>query len=202
MEKKFYFLIILTFLIMIFGGISLWSKYAQKEDDWLPAVKFEPPENYVFVDTDQGKVVENKTAGIKFKVPNNWTVDKKEIDTDRWIINLLSPNAKLNDSGLLQNGCGISAYIQYDSVTANRIKNKIEDPTWLSGEMLGRYKELKIGGKIALETTLENPEWGQAVSIEIPENDKIYTFETRFLPEDTEECNLQFKQFLGGISTQ
>ena len=196
MEKKFYFLIILTFLIMIFGGISLWSKYAQKEDDWLPAVKFEPPENYVFVDTDQGKVVENKTAGIKFKVPNNWTVDKKEIDTDRWIINLLSPNAKLDDSGLLQKGCGISAYIQYDKIMADGIRFRIQNPDKTSAEVSGGYKELKIGDKKALETTLENPEWGQAVSVEIPENDKIYTFETRFLPKDTEGCSLQFKQFL------
>ena len=63
MEKKFYFLIILAFLVMIIAGISLWSKYGQQENEWLPAVRFEPPENYVFVDTDKGKVVENKKIG-------------------------------------------------------------------------------------------------------------------------------------------
>ncbi len=201
MEKKFYFLIILTFLIMIFGGIFLWSKYSQEENGWLPAVRFEPPENYVFVDTDQGKIVKNEKAGISFNVPDKWTVDKENVGLDEWIVNVSSPDAEAGKDDSLIKGCGISAWIEYDKVTAHLIEEKIKDPDWFSGEISGGYSALKVNNQPALKTVLENPKWGQAVSIEIPENDKIYKFDTRFLPNDAEKdnCSQEFEEFLKGI---
>jgi cytochrome b subunit of formate dehydrogenase len=41
MQKQFYFLIILAFLVMLIGGIFLWSEYSKQAEEWLPAVRFE-----------------------------------------------------------------------------------------------------------------------------------------------------------------
>jgi len=200
MEKQFYFLIILTFLIMLFGGIFLWTEYSKQIEEILPAVRFEAPENYIITETEQGIVVENKNAGISFKVPEGWTVDKEEIGIDEWVINLLSPEAELNESGLLIEGCGVGTWIEYDKIRADIARNKIEDPDWFSGGISGGYESNEISSYPSLKTILENPGWGQAVTVHVPIEDKIYIFETRFLPEEMERCSKEFEEFLKEVS--
>jgi len=202
MEKKFYFLLIIAFLIIVIGGIFLWLEYTEEADEWSPGVEFESPENYVFKDTAEGKIVENLSAGISFKVPNNWTVDKEEIGIDEWIVNILSPDAEINQSGLLVSGCGVSASIQYHEATAMATRHRIEDPERFSNEISGGYQAIKIGEHLALRITIENPEWGKAVAIKIPIEDRIYMFETRFLPEEMERCSQVFEDFLKEISIE
>ena len=202
MEKKSCFLLIVTFFIMLIGGIFLWSEYAKEAEDWLPGVRFEPPENYVIKDTPEGTIVENKNAGISFNVPDNWTADKEEIGIDEWIVNILSPDAELNESGLLIGGCGVSACVQYHEATANAVRHRIEDPERFSKEISGGYQAMKIDEYPALRMTIENQEWGKAVAVEIPIEDKIYMFETRFLPDETGKCSQAFEEFLKGISIE
>jgi hypothetical protein len=144
--------------------------------------------------------VENKSAGISFKVPDDWIVDKEEIGTDEWIINISSPDAQADEYGFLTKGCGISSWIEYDKTTADIMRWRIEDPERFSAEISGGYESMEIDGYPALKIVLENPEWGQSVAIEIPIEDKIYVFDTRFLPEEMERCSQSFEEFLKGIS--
>lgn len=202
MTKVFYFLVIFALIAMLIGGISLWLKYAEEAEEWLPGVEFEPPENYVFKDTPEGTIVENKNAGISFKVPENWTVDKKEIGIDQWVVNVLSPDAELNEAGLLIGGCGVGILIVYDNIMADSVRFRIENPERSSGEVSGGYEVLKISSYSALKMILENPEWGRGVAIKIPREDKIYIFETRFLPDETGKCSQAFEEFLKGISIE
>jgi len=200
MEKPFYFSIILAFLVMLVMGIFLWSEYSKQAEEWLPAVKFEAPENYVIKETSEGTIVENISAGISFKVPDDWTVDKEEIGTDEWIVNVSSPDVEADEYGFLIKGCGISAWVEYDKITADIIRWRIEDPERFSAEISGGYESIEINGYPALKTILENLEWGQSVSIGIPIEDKICVFDTRFLPEEIERCSQEFDQFLQGIN--
>ena len=202
MEKKSCFLLIVTFFIMLIGGIFLWSEYAKEAEEWLPGVRFEPPENYVIKDTPEGTIVENKNAGISFKVPDNWTADKEEVGIDEWIVNVLSPDAELNESGLLIGGCGVSFWIEYDKITADITRYRIEDPERFSAEISGGYESAEISDFAALKTTIEKPKWGQSVSIGIPREDKIYIFETRFLPDETGKCSQAFEKFLKRVSIE
>jgi hypothetical protein len=200
MEKKFYFLIILAFFIIVIGGIFLWSEYAKEAGEWTPGVEFEPSENYVFKDTPEGTIVENLSAGLRFNVLEGWTVDKEEIGIDEWIINVSSPDVEADEYGFLTKGCGISAWIEYDKIIADAVRYRMEDPERHSGEVSGGYEALEIGDHSALKMILENPEWGQSVAIKIPIEDRIYMFDTRFLPEETGRCSQAFEKFLQGIS--
>jgi hypothetical protein len=219
MEKKFYFLIILAFFIIVIGGIFLWSEYAKEAGEWTPGVEFEPSENYVFKDTPEGTIVENLSAGLRFNVHTpegtivenlsaglrfnvleGWTVDKEEIGIDEWIINVSSPDVEADEYGFLTKGCGISAWIEYDKIIADAVRYRMEDPERHSGEVSGGYEALEIGDHSALKMILENPEWGQSVAIKIPIEDRIYMFDTRFLPEETGRCSQVFEEFLQGIS--
>jgi len=200
MEKKFYFLFFITFVVFIIGGIFLWSEYSKEIGNITPAVKFEPPENYVIKDTSKGKIVENKKAGISFKVPEGWKVEKKEIGIDEWVINILSPDARVNDSGLLIKGCGVGVHVEHHRATANATRYRIKDPERFSKEISGDYQAIEIDKHPALKMTIRNSGWGEAVAIKLPIEDKIYMFDTRFLPEETERCSQAFEEFLKGVS--
>jgi len=200
MEKQFYFLIILALLVMLVAGIFLWLDFNRQAEESLPGVSFEPSENYIIKETSEGTIVENKSAGISFKVPEGWTADKEQIGIDEWIINILSPDAEVNESGLLIEGCGVSAEVVYHKLTADAAQERIEDPERFSNEISGNYEIIEISGHYALKTTLERPEWGRSIIIEIPIEDKIYMFDTRFLPEEIERCSQEFEEFLKVIS--
>jgi len=199
MKKQFYFLIILALLVMLVAGIFLWSDFNKQAEESFPGVRFEPPENYIIKETSEGTIVENKSAGISFKVPEGWTADKEEIGIDEWIVNVSSPDVEADEYGFLTKGCGISAWIEYHKTTADIVRDKIEDPNWFSEE-ISDYEVLEINGYNALKTTLEHEEWGEAVAIKIPIEDKIYIFDTRFLPEEMERCSEEFKEFLKEVS--
>jgi uncharacterized membrane protein len=200
MQKQFYFLIILTFLILVVGGIFLWGNFSKEAEEWLPGVRYESPENYVIKDTTEEIIVENKSAGISFKVPNEWTADKEQIGIDEWIVNVSSPEAEVDEYNFLTKGCGISIAVMYHKLTIDAAKERIEDPERFSDEISGDYEIIEISGHSALKTILENPEWGQSVTIEIPVEDKIHMFDTMFLPEETSRCSQAFEEFLAGVS--
>ncbi len=200
MEKKFYFLMIFAFLFIIAGGIFLWPEASKEVRDSLPAVSFESSENFVFNETPEGIIVENQSAGISFKVPEGWAVNKEEIITDQWIVNVESPDIEADEYGFLKKGCGISSWIEYDKIMADAVRYRMEDPERHSGEVSGGYEALEVSGHPALKMILENPEWGQSVAIKIPIEDKIYMFDTMFLPEEMERCSKAFEQFLQEIS--
>jgi len=185
---------------MLVAGIFLWSDFNKQAEESFPGVRFEPPENYIIKETSEGTIVENKSAGISFKVPNKWTADKEQIGIDEWIVNVSSPDVEADEYGFLTKGCGISAWIEYDKTTADITRWRIEDPERFSAEISGGYENIEISSYPALKTILENPEWGQSVSIAIPRGDKIYVFDTRFLPEEIERCSEEFKEFLKVIS--
>ena len=79
---------------------------------------------------------------------------------------------------------------------------RIEDPERFSAEISGGYESIEISNLASLKTTIENPKWGQSVSIGTPKEDKIYMFETRFLPDEIGKCSQAFEEFLKGISIE
>ena len=57
-------------LLLIVGGVFWWQKREIKGS----------PEDYVIKETEQGKIVENKKAGLIVKVPDDWEVQKVNIE--------------------------------------------------------------------------------------------------------------------------
>jgi hypothetical protein len=202
MEKKIYFLFIVSFLIIIFGGIFLWLELSKQIDkgSFFPGVRFEPPENYQFVETDQGIIVRNENVGLTFSVPEGWNADKVRIGPEQWIINVNSPDLEADERGFLLRGCGISTWIEHDEVTSNIIRYRIQDPERFSQELsAGEYQSIEINGHPASRMILERPEWGQTIAIKIPIEDRIYVFDTRILPEEGKGCLNAFNNFLESV---
>lgn len=204
MQKRLYFLFIVSFPIIVFGGIFLWAELAKQIDgvNFLPEVKIEDPENYEIIETAEGIIVRNEKAGLSFRAPENWTAEKAEVGIDQWIVNVNSPDLMADEKGFLIQGCGISAWIEYDETTANIIRGRIQDPEKFSQELsAGQYFSIKIDNSPASKMILERPEWGKGIYIKIPIEDRIYVFETRILPEE-QKCLEYFNNFLENISLE
>lgn len=174
--------------------------FSEDRGRFTPGVKYEAPKYYVIKDGFDGKIVEDKHAGINFKAPQGWNVEKKEIGPDEWIVDIFSQDATINESGLLTGGCGISAHVEYDEITSGIVQDSIGNPGRFSQGISGTMEVVDISGHQGLKTIYDRPEWGTTIVIQIPIKDKIYSFDTLFLPSEKERCSALIDEFLKNIS--
>ncbi|MBU1045758.1 hypothetical protein KJ616_01390 [Patescibacteria group bacterium] len=199
MKKKFYFFLVLGFFVLVIVGVLLWLGLSEDTERVTPGVKFEAPKYYVIKDGPDGKIVENKHAGINLKAPAGWEVEKREIGPDEWIVNFNSPDLTTDEAGFLATGCGFSIWIEYDKTTADIVRNSIQDPEKYSASISGRYDVLGISGHQSLRTIFDKKGWGKIVGIEIPKGEMIYRLDTVFLPDEEGKCSEFFDKFLDNI---
>jgi len=195
MPKTFYILIFSAFIILVLAGIFLWSGVSDDFDNFIPAVKFEPLENYVITETEQGIVVENSNVGLTFRVPEGWTVEKTEAQLDEWIINVMSPDIEFGADGLLSEGCGFSVWVEEDEILANVVRGDIDAQEGLTGDK----ETIEVDGYFALRVWMEEESWGRIEAVKIPVKDRIFMFDTMFRPETAERCSEEFNKFLGEV---
>jgi len=200
MKKKFYLFLILGIFVLAIIGILLYWGFSEDSDRVTPGVRFEAPKHYVIKDGPDGKIVENKHAGITLKAPEGWSVEKEEIGPDEWIVNFLSQDATTNESGLLISGCGISVHVEYDETTAGIVKDSILDPDRFSQGISGVMGVINIDKNQALKTTYNQEERGEVIILQIPIQDKIYSFDTLLLSGEKERCSALIDEFLADIS--
>lgn len=212
MSKRNILIIIIFILFLIAGGIfwlqreKIENYFEQKEMEKVFALS----KDYNLQETSEGKFIENKKDGFRARVPDGW---RAEIGTDIFgyvddmKVILFSTNFSYRPS----NGCIIEIQI-------NRAKNEREAEGFLVRSVeevkrdivLSKETERKnyfpkteailINGKEALKNTF--PEEGKKenyISIELPSEEKVYTFEVVFF---SEECTEYIDKFLNSISIE
>ena len=70
-RKKIVFLIIIILLLIIAGGVFWW---------WQKREIKGSPEDYVIKETAEGRIVENRKAGLIVKVPESWEVKRMDVE--------------------------------------------------------------------------------------------------------------------------
>ncbi len=202
MTKKAVILIIVFVLLLGVGGV-FWL-LGSKNESLIEEVKFESPKNFLIKDTAEGKIVENRNAGLSFKVPEGWIAEIKEYDKGEGGIELFSPDVSFySNSKLQKKGCGVAVNIEYRyneeeiQLVKDLIKGIQENPDMGSN----KYKEvIEVDQHKALkQITFNNAAMGRGVSVQIPDTDKIYIFST-FFPSEEERCEKEFDKFLETLS--
>jgi hypothetical protein len=215
MSKKIKIIIPVIIFLLIFivvGGFFWWQRgkienyFEQKETEKVFALA----KDYKINETPEGKFIENKKDGFRAKVSDEWRV---EIGADMFgylddtKVILGSPNFSYQPS----QGCLIEIQI-------TRAKNKKEASDFLVRTVeevkrdiiLAKETERKdhfpnqevisINGKDALKNTF--PKEGKKenlISIELPSEERVYTFEVVFF---SEECKKNIDEFLNSVSIQ
>jgi hypothetical protein len=205
--KKELVLIIIVALLFLVGLFSFSLKNIPSNTFVLGEAFYEPLENFVLTESEQGSFVENKNIGLKIVVPTDWKVKKIEgigVDSKNVIegaIAVYSPDSEIDEeTHLASKGCGVS--IRYERRPGEKqyktIYNVIE--SLKTGVEQEGYNLVQVSGKDALyEIVIEQEGIGKAIMVSLPIEENIYIFETVIPTNEAERCQKEFSDFLTKI---
>ena len=111
MSKKIVISIVVI-LILVGGGFFWWQGREIKGS----------PEDYVIKETKEGKIVENKKAGLIVKVPEGWIEKKIELLEGSVVLTTQDIEGRWEDEMIkppLKKGCGIETAVIYKEMNFN-----------------------------------------------------------------------------------
>jgi hypothetical protein len=195
--KNFFWFFVLI-LILGIGGFFLWKNNQETPPEkWMEA-KMSPIEDFIIKEAPEGKIVENKKAGISFKIPTDWIV--KEDPSSFY-----SPDTKFDEkrSDVLQQGCKINIDISYIKTNIDTLeKFRKENISQLSSVIKNEeFKKIEIKGHPALiygfdvETLKTSFGW-----IDMPLKNRLYAVLLTSPIQEEERCQAELNKFSESIS--
>jgi hypothetical protein len=194
MKKKIFILIIIVILIVVAGGIFWWRQNREIKGS---------PADYVIKETTEGKVVENKKAGLTIKVPEGWEI--KRVEFEEGAINFYSPNTEveLREEKIvlpIKNGCLIQTNVVYKEIDFEQIQQEARMTHIMLGVESDEFEEITINNYKALKNVFDLRKYGPSVGIYIPVKNKGYAFYLYWDSEEREKCLQEFNKFLDTVS--
>lgn len=194
MKKKILIPIFVILVLAVAGGGFFW---------WWQGREIKgSPQDYIIKETEEGKFVENKRAGLTMKVPEDWIAEKIEVEEGLMIF--YSPNIEGRLEGdrivpPLDKGCIIHTSLTYEEMDFVQLKQEARYGLALLGVVSAELEEVTINDYHALKTTSETQKIGHSIGIDIPHKNKTYSFLLIFVPYDEETCVQEFDKFLETI---
>ncbi|MCD6178118.1 hypothetical protein J7K03_02630 [bacterium] len=193
LNKKIVFILVVV-LILIIGGIFLWINKPKEIKG--------SPDDYVIKETQEGIVVENSRAGLRFKVPDGWKARKVEVEEGSVV--LYSPDAESVYQGKirppLKKGCMIEIAVIYKSMSIDELEEKIREmhtgPTVESDKIFSA----KINHIHSLRNEFLDKVLGYGNAVYIPTQNKVYSICIYSNSQDAKACNETFNKFLDTLS--
>ena len=187
-KKAVFLLILIVFLILLTGGFFYWEDIENYLEDKEMESVFAPSKDYTFYENSEGKFIENEKDGLTIKIPDGW---QSEIGAD--IFGFSSGRSivmySLDYSISPRKGCAIEIEITRVKEDAegflergvNEVKEDIAyfKKTPSDKENYQYYEVISVKGQEALKEVL-----GIIVTIEIPTENKVYSFQTISTPEE------------------
>ncbi|TFG35572.1 MAG: hypothetical protein E4H47_01180 [Parcubacteria group bacterium] len=190
--------IFVLILILGIGGFFLWKNNQDTPPEkWMEA-KMSPVEDFIIKETPEGKIVENKKAGISFKIPTDWIV--KEDPSSFY-----SPDTKFSEkrSDVLEVGCKLNIDISYIKTNIDVLeKFRKENISQLSSVIKNEeFKKIEIKSYLALVYGFDVEVIGTSYSwIDVPFKNRIYTILLTSPIQEEERCQAELDKFSESIS--
>jgi len=196
MGKKYIFVLIFVSFLLIAGGVFYWWQNREIKGS---------PEDYIIRETKEGKIVENKRAGLTMKVPEGWVEKKIEFlegsvtfDTPdikgRWEDEMVKPP--------LEKGCTIEAAVVYEKMNFDEIKEEIKEIHAGLGIKSEKFEMVTINNRQALKDMFDSKFLGPGMAVYFINKNKLYSFAVYWAPEEKERCIQEFNKFLETVSIQ
>jgi len=189
-KKQKLIILAIIILVLVGGGLFYWQNREIKGS----------PEDYVIIETEEGKFVENKKAGLTVKVPEGWEVKKIELLEGSMVF--YTPDIEerwLNEMIPLEKGCGIDMAVVYKKMNFEDIKKEIEEIHSILTKS-DKFELTTINNRSVLKNTFDSSVFGPGVSIYFLNKNKLYSFGIYWGPDEKEECIGKFDEFLKTIS--
>ncbi len=187
-------LIILTIIILVLGGgLFYWWQNREIKGS---------PEDYVIKETAEGKIVENKKAGLTVKVPEGWLVEK--INVMEGSVIFYSPDAEGyrvdKTRPPLKQGCIIEVAVAYKKTNFEEIKKEAEEAHKSLIMESDEFEMAEVDEKSALKNTFDCVDLGLSTEVYVPERSVLHGLRISTSPEDIERCFQEFDKFLETVS--
>jgi len=192
LNKKFLFLFVIV-LILTAGGFFWWQGREIKGS----------PEDYVIIETEEGKFVGNKKAGLIVKTPEGWEAEKIEFsegsmgfyapETEgRWQDEMIKPP--------LNKGCVIGTAVIYKKMDFDEVKEEIKEIHAGLGILSEELEIITINNRQALKNTFDSKFIGPSIGVYFLNKNKLYSFALYWAIDEKERCIQEFDSFLETIS--
>jgi len=195
--KKKIAVLIIVILLLLIGGVFLWQENKKEIKG--------SPEDYVIMETEEGKFVINEKAGLTVKVPEGWITEKIEVmhgsitfypsDTES-----IRPNKKAVPP--LKKGCMIEIAVGYEKTTLDEIRKEVEEAHESLIMKSDEFEIVKIDGESALKNNFDCVDIGPSVGIYLSKENKLYSIGMTASREDVERCSEGLDKFLETVSIQ
>lgn len=206
--NKKIFISIIVILIFISGGVFLWW---DKIENYLERKEMEiviaPSKDYIIQETSTGKFVENEKDGFKVQVPEGWEVEigmdiggyvserKVTLYSSDFsyrppqgcLIEIQISRLKEEKEGFLVKGADeVREMIEY----YKERETEVEESSFREVILVDKHEALK-------RTKVLKGEIGKHISIEIPVENRVYSFEFVLF---SERCDQEFDRLLETVS--
>ncbi len=191
LNKKVIFAVV---LILGAGGFFWWWNIREIKGT---------PEDYVIKETEEGKVVENKKAGLTLKVPEGWAEKKIEFLEGSIVFTTQDIEGKWEDEMIkppLTKGCGIETAVVYGEINFDSLKEEIKELHLGLGIKFEEFEIVTINNRETLKNTFDSKFLGPGVGIYFLNENKFYSFAIYWAPDDKERCIQEFDKFLETVS--
>jgi len=197
MRKKILISIfVILFLILIIGGGFFWWQNREIKGS---------PEDYIIKETPEGKIVENKKAGLVVKAPEGWIEKKIELLEGSVVFDTPDIEGKWEDEMVkppLKRGCTIEATVVYKKMDFDEIKKEIKELHAGLGIKSEEFEIVTINNRQVLKNTFDSKFIGPGIGAYFINKNKIYSFGVYWAPEEKERCIQEFDKFLATVSIQ
>jgi len=191
MQKKTIIFIIISVLLLISGGVYLW--WSQEKESSLTSV------DYIQIkDTPEGKIVENTKEGVSMKVPEGWEVQLPTNEQEP--VSFYSPEVVQGEEGE-EFMCKITSLVSREKTNIIKIQNEINyNISELFTIKSHNFEIIEVTGIKALKSVLNTFETGYSITVNVPFNDRLYTFIIYAASNYEEKCSQKFDEFLKTVS--
>ena len=200
-KRKRIFVSAIIILILVAGGFFYWWEFYETPPDKWHEAEYSPPEDYEIIETGDGVFVENKKAGLSFKVPDGWRVERERYGTS---LVMYSQEAEEEKSFLMKKGCKIYGEVTYIKISLQVIEQGLRKrhETW---GYIDEYEIVEVDHRDALKNTTGIISLSQqGVGIHIPVKglfeSKLYYLSLSSNIQDRKKCIQEFEEFLKTVS--
>jgi len=189
-NKKITIFIIILALLLITGGVFWW---------WGEREIKGSPDDYVIKETVEGKIVENKKAGLTVKIPDGWEVERVEFEEGATNFYSQDAEVELREGKIvlpIKSGCLIQFNVVYEKMDLEQIKEEARYTHYWLDSVSEEFEEITVKNCSAIKNTFDTQKTGPGIGIYIPIKNKGYAFYFYWGPEEKEKCAQEFDKFL------
>jgi len=195
MKKKILIpIFVVLFLAVAAGGFFWW---------WQGREIKGSPGDYVIKETEEGKIVENKRAGLTVKVPEGWMTQRIEFLEGSVVSNTSDIEGRWEDEMIkppLKKGCGIETAVVYKEMNFDGLKEEIKEIHAGLGILSEEMETITINNQQAFKNTFDSKSLGPGMAIYFLGKNKTYSFALYWASDDKERCIEEFDKFLETVS--